>query len=118
MSYIIDMDCLRLKVRPDGATIRNMIAKHLLLALSALLVSVNANSVEAYWELQPGVTIADLWGPDTQLLESAGLSWTNDARAVILYLQVGEELWRCPDFSNRDLQQGTNNCSRLKTTEN
>ena len=97
---------------------RKVMSAKYLLALSALLLSLDAHSVAAYWERQPGVTIADLWGPDTQLLESAGLSWAHDARAVILYLQVGDDLWRCPDFSNRELQQGTNICSRLRTTGN
>ena len=87
-------------------------------ALTALLVSWSAHGIEPYWEQQPGVTIADLWGPDVQLLESAGLSWAHGERAVVLYLRVGDELWRCPDFSNRDLQQNSNTCARLRSTGN
>ena len=70
--------------------------------------------MEPYWELQQGKTIADVWGPDAELLESAGLSWTHGRRAVILYLKVGDELWRCSDFSNQE--QNSNVCSRLRRT--
>ena len=86
-------------------------------AIAGLLLSLPAHSVEPYWEEQSGVTIADLWGPDTQLLESAGLSWAHDGRAVILYLRVGDDLWRCPDFSNRDMQHSRYICSRLRVTD-
>ena len=88
------------------------------LLLSALSLSLSAHSVEPYWEPQGGVTIADLWGPDTQLLESAGLSWAHGERAVVLYLKVGDDLWRCPDFSNRDIQQNSDTCARLRRTGN
>ncbi len=91
--------------------------RQLCAASVALLLCLPAYSVEPYWEVQPGVTIADLWGPDTQLLESAGLSWAHDGRAVILYLKVGDDLWRCPDFSNRDVQPSQNICSRLRVTD-
>ena len=85
-------------------------------AIAALLFSLTAHSVEPYWEPQPGVTIADVWGPDAELLESAGLSWAHGERAVVLYLRVGDDLWRCPDFSNRILQQNGNTCARLRRT--
>ncbi len=87
-------------------------------AVTALLLCVGAQAIEPYWELQPGVTIADLWGPDTQLVESAGFSWAHEGRAVLLYLRVGEDLWRCPDYANRDTQQSPNVCSRLRVTGN
>ncbi len=83
-------------------------------ALATLLLSLSAHGVEPYWELQPGTTIADLWGPDAELLEAAGLSWTHGRRAVILYVKVGDDLWRCPDYSNQD--QNPNICSRLRRT--
>ena len=93
-----------------------MLARHL--ALAALLLSLPARGMEPYWEPQPGMTIADVWGPDAQLLESAGLSWANGGRAVILYLKVGDDLWRCPDYYDQDGQVRPNICARLRPTGN
>lgn len=101
--------------RATGSLMRSAVLALLLCFLSAGPQAQEPDRSSSQWVPEPGRALKDYLADGGRIVASAGLSWPDRGPALVVYVEAGDETFRCIDWYDASFRPTGFMCYRLVT---